>query len=146
MSDKQSNLTDKEMKDLQSVRTININKAKVNSLGIIVQMMDDKPYYGLKYRQIGEKNYFVGYSSYDLKIVLGYIDEYFEIVKSDKQTNADKIRNMSDEELAGWLTNMCDFEKNEEYYKSIYNLDTEKEEEIHDSYGDLLKWLQSEAK
>ena len=60
-------------------------------------------------------------------------------------TNADKIRHMSDEELAEWLTNMCDFEKNEEPYKSIYNLDTEKEEEIHDSYGDLLKWLQSEA-
>lgn len=62
-----------------------------------------------------------------------------------KQTNADRIRNMSDEELAEWLTNMCDFEKNEEPYKSIYNLDTEHGEEIHDSYGDLLKWLQSEA-
>ena len=62
-----------------------------------------------------------------------------------RQTNADRIRNMSDEELAEWLTNMCDFEKNEEPYKSIYNLDTEQEEEIHDSYGDLLKWLQSEA-
>lgn len=62
-----------------------------------------------------------------------------------RQTNADRIRNMSDEELADWLHNMCDFEKYEEPYKSIYNLDTEKEEEIHDSYGDLLKWLQSEA-
>lgn len=62
-----------------------------------------------------------------------------------RQTNADRIRNMSDEELAEWLTNMGDFEKNEEPYKSIYNLGTEKEEEIHDSYGDLLKWLQSEA-
>lgn len=61
-------------------------------------------------------------------------------------TNADRIRNMSDEELAGWLTNMCDFEKDGEPYKSIYNLDTEQEEEIHDSYGDLLKWLQSEVK
>lgn len=61
-------------------------------------------------------------------------------------TNADRIRNMSDEELAGWIHNMCDFEKDEEPYKSIYNLDTEQEEEIHDSYGDLLKWLQSEVK
>jgi hypothetical protein len=60
-------------------------------------------------------------------------------------TNADRIRNMSDEELADWIHNMCDFEKNEEPYKSIYNLDTEQEEEIYDSYGDLLKWLQSEA-
>lgn len=61
------------------------------------------------------------------------------------RTNSDVIRNMSNEELADWLHNMCDFEKDEEPYKSIYNLDTEKEEEIHDSYGDLLNWLQSEA-
>ena len=125
--------------------TANINKAKVNSLEIIARMLDNKPYYELKYRQVGKKNYSIGYSSYDLKIVLGYIDEYFEIVESDKRTNADRIRNMSDEELAEWLTNMCDIERHEEPFKSIYNLDTEQEEEIHDSYGDLLNWLQSEA-
>jgi hypothetical protein len=62
-----------------------------------------------------------------------------------KQTNADRIRNMSDEELAEWLTNMCDIERHGEPFKSIYNLGTEQEEEIHDSYGDLLNWLQSEA-
>ena len=61
------------------------------------------------------------------------------------QTNAHRIRNMSDDELAEWLTNICDIEKNEEPYKSIYNSDTRQEEEIHDSYGDLLKWLQSDA-
>lgn len=60
-------------------------------------------------------------------------------------TNADRIRSMTDDELAEWLTNMCEFEKDEEPYKSIYNLDTEKEDEIHDSYGDLLKWLKSES-
>lgn len=69
-------------------------------------------------------------------------------IKKDLQsteTNAERIRNMTDEELAEWLTNMYNFEKNEEPYKSIYNSDTRQEEEIHDSYGDLLKWLQSEA-
>lgn len=60
-------------------------------------------------------------------------------------TNADRIRSMSDDELAEWLHNICDFEKNEESYKSIYNLDTEREEEIRDSYGDLLKWLRSKV-
>ena len=70
--------------------------------------------------------------------------DFMEILEN-KETNADRIRNMSDEELAEWLTNMCDIERNEEPYKSIYNLNTEQEEEIHDSYGDLLKWLQSEA-
>lgn len=150
MSDKQSNLTDKEMEDLQSIvtdtlasvcamadknnidrysmlkyfagmltafaevasiqnyetnhtcncqhnsnprdnepccrcdsRTANINMVKVNSLEIIVRMIDNKPYYELKYRQVGKKDYSIGYSSYDLKIVLDYIDTYFEIVESE---------------------------------------------------------------
>lgn len=126
-------------------RTAKINKARVNSLEIIARMLDDKPYYELKYRQVGKKDYSIGYSSYDLKIVLGYIDTYFEIAESDSHTHADRIRNMSDKELADWLTNMCDIERHGEPFKSIYNLDTYNEEEIHDSYGDLLKWLQSEA-
>lgn len=67
-------------------------------------------------------------------------------IVTNKQTNADRIRSMTDEELAEWLTNMTDdFGEDEELYKSIYNLDTEKVEEIHDSYGDLLNWLRSEA-
>lgn len=86
--------------------TANINKAKVNSLEIIARMLDNKPYYELKYRQVGKKDYSIGYSSYDLKIVLGYIDEYFEIVESDKRTNADRIRNMSDEELVELITGL----------------------------------------
>lgn len=85
-------------------RTAKINKARVNSLEIIVHMLNNKPYYELKYRQVGKNDYSIGYSSYDLKIVLGYIDTYFEIVESDKPTNAGRIRNMSDEELAEFLT------------------------------------------
>lgn len=80
--------------------------------------------------------------------VINKQERTIERIKKDAQstrTNAERIRNMTDDELAEWLTNMCDFEKNEEPYKSIYNLNTEQEEEIHDSYGDLLKWLQSEA-
>lgn len=61
-------------------------------------------------------------------------------------TNADRIRNMSVEELAEWITNICDIERHGKLYKSIYSLDAKKEEEIRDSYGDLLKWLQSEVK
>ncbi len=58
--------------------------------------------------------------------------------------NADRIRSMSDEELAEWLSNMTDdFGDDEELYKSIYNLDTQKVEDIRHSYGDMLNWLQS---
>ena len=119
-------------------------KNKVTSLEIIVRMIDNKPYYEIKYKKVGEDYYQVGYSSFNIDNVLKWRDECFEIVDV-KVTNADRIRNMSDDELAEWLTNMCDIERNEEPYKSIYNLNTMQEEEIHDSYGDLLKWLQSEA-
>ena len=67
--------------------------------------------------------------------------------KYTRMTNADRIRSMSDEELAEWLTNMCEFmnPEDEEPYKSIYNIDTEKEEIVHDSYGSIMDWLQSEV-
>lgn len=119
-------------------------KNKVTSLEIIVRMINNKPYYEIKYKKVGEYYSHVGYSSFNIDNVLKWRDECFEIVDV-KVTNADRIRNMSDEELAEWLTNMCDTERHEEPYKSIYNLDTEHEEEIHDSYGDLLKWLQAEV-
>lgn len=119
-------------------------KIKVSELQLSFRCYKGRPYYFLKYKKVKEDFYHVGYSSYNIDKVLEWEQECFEIVKK-KETNADRIRNMSDEELADWLHNMCDFEKDEEPYKSIYNLDTEKEEEIHDSYGDLLKWLKSEA-
>lgn len=74
-------------------RIANINKAKVDSLEIITQMLDDKPYYELKYRLVGKNDYSIGYSSYDLKIVLGYIDEYFEIVKNNRKEKIEKDEN-----------------------------------------------------
>jgi hypothetical protein len=131
---------------MEGIKMNKVKEERVTDLSIIMDMIAGKtPYYSIRYKNVGEDDYNIGYSSFNLKTVLEFIDEYFEIVESDRQTNADRIRNMSDEELADWLHNMCDFEKDEEPYKSIYNLDTEKEEEIHDSYGDLLNWLQSEA-
>lgn len=65
---------------------------------------------------------------------------------SQKQTNADRIRSMSDEELAEWIHNISqDYDEEQEPTVSIYNLDTKKDMELHDSYGDLLNWLQSEV-
>lgn len=109
-------------------RIPNINKAKVDSLEIIVQTLDDKPYYDLKYRLVGKNDYSIGYSSYDLKTVLESIDECFEIVKSDKQTNADRIRNMSDEELAEFLI----------AFKNTFG-------EEYEGEASCVEWLQSEA-
>lgn len=117
-----------------------VEKNKVTSLEIIVRMVGDKPYYELKYREVGKEYYSVGYSSYDLKIVLEYIDTYFEIVESGKQTNAYRIRNMSDEELTEFITGLsknclagmgkCDCSA----YKTCDNCNVE-----------VKKWLRSEA-
>ena len=79
-----------------------------------------------------------------------FTEEEVEILLNSRicekpKTNADRIRSMSDEELAEWITNMCEFERHGEPYKSIYNIDTYNEEEIHDSYGDLLSWLKAES-
>lgn len=109
--------------------TASINKAKVDSLEVIARMLDDKPYYELKYRLVGKKDYSIGYSSYDLKIVLGYIDTYFEIVESKSKTNADRIRNMSDEELAEFLIT----------FKNTFG-------EEYEGETSCMDWLQSEAK
>lgn len=106
----------------------NIEKNKVTSLEIIVRMIDNKPYYEVKYREVGKEYYSVGYRSYDLKIVLDYIATYFEIVESDKQTNADRIRNMSDEELSEFLVG----------FKNTFG-------EEYEGEASCMDWLQSEA-
>lgn len=77
-------------------------KNKVTSLEIIVRMINKKPYYEIKYKKVGEYYSHVGYSSFNIDNVLKWRDECFEIVDV-KVTNADRIRNMSDEELAEFL-------------------------------------------
>lgn len=77
-------------------------RIKVSDLEIIVTMIDKDPYYEIKYKKIGENHYNVGYSSYKLENVLAWRDECFEVVEKP-QTNADRIRSMTDEELAEFL-------------------------------------------
>ena len=88
----------KESRDIKDDNVVN----KVSSLEIIVRMIDSKPYYEIKYKKIGEDYYHVGYSSYNINNVLKWRDECFDIV-SERKTNADRIRSMSDEELAEFL-------------------------------------------
>ena len=55
-------------------------KIKVVEIDQIFEIIDDKPYYSLKYRKIGENYYHIGYSSYDFHNVLQWKLEYFELV------------------------------------------------------------------
>ena len=79
---------------------------KVTELELIFRMIGERPYYEIKYKKVGENFYHIGYSSYDVETVLMYKEKYFEIVEG-KPTNADRIRSMTDEELAEILSSYC---------------------------------------
>lgn len=123
-------------------------RIKVSDLEIIVTMIDKKPYYEIKYNEIGSNHYSVGYSSYKLENVLAWRDECFEIMTLP-QTNADWIRSMTDEELAELLYSL-----QTEDLDGMFCKTEDKCEEMMDS-GDeipksmckqcLVKWLKSES-
>lgn len=102
-------------------------KNKVTSLEIIVRMIDNKPYYEIKYKKVSEDYYHVGYSSFNIDNVLKWRDECFEFVNA-KTTNADRIRNMSDEELTEFLVG----------FKNTFG-------EEYEGEASCMEWLQSEA-
>jgi hypothetical protein len=126
---------------MEGIEMNKVKEERVTDLSIIVEMIDSKPYYSVQYRNVGENGYYIGYSSYNLKTVLGYIDTYFEIVESDKQTNADRIRNMSDEELAEFMSENTSY-----YYCGVRCKDRPKSPTESSCNFRWLEWLQSEAK
>lgn len=64
-------------------------KIKVESLNIIVTMIEGKPYYEIKYKEVGDCYCYIGYGSYNLDFVLEWREQYFEVVenKDTKDTN-----------------------------------------------------------
>ena len=67
---------------------MDVKKTKVESLDIIVTMMEDKPYYRIKYKEIGSDHFCIGYSSYRLDYVLEWKKQYFELV--EREAGADQ--------------------------------------------------------
>ena len=55
-------------------------KIKVTSLEIIVTGKREKPYFEIKYKEVGKRDYKIGYSSYDLNNVFAWRDECFEVM------------------------------------------------------------------
>lgn len=66
-------------------------KIKVTSAEIVVSNNEDarqgKPYYSIKYKELGQEEYTVGCSSYKLQYVLEWLDTYFEIVEEQDTDN-----------------------------------------------------------
>lgn len=59
-------------------------KIKVDFLEIIVTGKKEKPYFNIMYKEVGKKDYSIGYSSYDLDYVFAWRNECFEMVKPKK--------------------------------------------------------------
>ena len=117
-------------------------KIKVTELYLIFRMIGKKPYYEIKYKKVGEDCYNVGYSSYYVDYVLKWKEECFEIVEK-KETNADRIRNMSDEELARFIQNISVYSEDEEPIIDVCIRETHTT--LYNDYVDILEWIQSEA-
>lgn len=56
-------------------------KLRVTSAQIIVTGTKEKPYYEIKYREVGKEDYCIGYSSYCLDNVFEYLEECFDLVE-----------------------------------------------------------------
>ena len=78
------------------------NKIKTHYARIVVDGTAEKPYYSIEWYDHTKNEYFLGYSSYYIGYVFKWLEECFEIVETPK-TNAQKIRAMSDEEMAEML-------------------------------------------
>ena len=64
---------------------MDVKKTKVESLDIIVTMMEDKTNYEIKYKEVGSDHFCIGYSSYRLDYVLEWKKQYFELVEKEKE-------------------------------------------------------------
>ena len=58
-----------------------IDKIKVSSAEIVVHGTKEKPYYEIKYFDLSDNEMHIGFSSYKLDVVFGYLEKYFEIVE-----------------------------------------------------------------
>lgn len=99
-------------------------KIKTHHARIVVDGTAEKPYYSIEWYDPTKNEYFLGYSSYYIGYVFKWLEECFEIVETPK-TNAQKIRAMSDEELAEFIKNikvraaLCKSIKNNDAFEEL---------------------------
>ena len=89
-----------QVKDI--IRSHMNEKEKVTSAEIISRKTDGKPYYGIKYKKVGEDHYTVGYSSYYLDYVIDWLNNCFEFCGESKiVVNVGKDTNVPSND--GWI-------------------------------------------
>ncbi len=108
-------------------------KEKVTELEQIFRIVDDTPYFELKYKKVGEDYYHVGYSSYDFHNVLKWKEEYFELVKENYKEAIKKLRYP---ELPDGLV-MVDLETRQEAIKALEKQIPKKVDNLSEIYMDF---------
>ena len=63
----------------------NANKVRVSSAEIVVHGTKEKPYYEIEYFDLSDNEMHIGFSSYKLDVVFGYLEKYFDIVNEENK-------------------------------------------------------------
>lgn len=69
------------------------NKLVVDDIEVIVRGIENKPYYEIKYREVGNDDYNIGFGSYDLNNVLKWKEEEFEVVSEKAEKGTKEVTN-----------------------------------------------------
>ena len=75
---------------LTMANPIETEKIRTHHAKIVIECTTGKPYYSIEWYDPAKQEYFLGYSSYNIENVLGWLSECFEIVEATK-TNEDRI-------------------------------------------------------
>ena len=63
------------------VRWSNLGFSKGAEYGKIKVSEKEKPYFEIKYREVGKRHYNIGFSSYNLDYVFDWKEKCFEVIK-----------------------------------------------------------------
>lgn len=98
----------------------NVDKVRVSSAEIVVHGTKENPYYEIEYFDLSDNEIHIGFSSYKLDVVFGYLEKYFDIV------NEKANRGQSHNHIIGDLISRKSLVKNlnkfaPEYYTALVN-------------------------
>ncbi len=62
-----------------------VDKVRTSSAEIVVHGTKEKPYYEIEYFDLSDNEMHIGFSSYKLDVVFGYLEKYFEIVNRENE-------------------------------------------------------------
>lgn len=63
----------------------NVDKVRVSSAEIVVHGTKENPYYEIEYFDLSDNEIHIGFSSYKLDVVFGYLEKYFDIVNKENK-------------------------------------------------------------